>query len=134
MTYRPSSGQLPERGAIPIPYTWDLSHICRSWDEWQESYRELEQEIEAFRSRQGSLASGADALIGAFRAMDRMGVLSYRVWYYASLRYDEDQRNNEINARRQQVQILFAREHQSSSWFNPELLKIPIEKIHQWME
>jgi len=134
MTYRPNSGQLPERGAIPTPYTWDLSHICRSWDEWQEIYRELEQEIEAFRSRQGSLASGADALIAAFRAMDRMGVLSYRVWYYASLRYDEDQRNNEINARRQQVQILFAREHQSSSWFNPELLKIPLEKIHQWME
>ena len=66
--------------------------------------------------------------------MDRMGVLSYRVWYYASLRYDEDQRNNEINARRQQVQILFAREHQSSSWFNPELLAIPLETIRQWME
>ena len=65
MTYRPNSGQLPERGAIPTPYTWDLSHICRSWDEWQESYRELEQEVEAFRSRQGSLASGADALIAA---------------------------------------------------------------------
>jgi oligoendopeptidase F len=134
MTYRPTPGQLLERGAIPVPYTWDLSHICRSWDEWQESYRELDLEIEAFKSRQGTLASGAEALIGAFRAMDRMGVLSYRVWYYASLRYDEDQRDNNINARRQQVQILFAREHQSSSWFNPELLKIPLETIHRWME
>jgi oligoendopeptidase F len=66
--------------------------------------------------------------------MDRMGVLSYRVWYYASLRYDEDQRNNDINARRQRVQILFAREHQSSSWFNPELLAIPLDTIRQWME
>ena len=66
--------------------------------------------------------------------MDRMGVLSYRVWYYASLRYDEDQRNNDINARRQQVQILFAREQQASSWFNPELLAIPLETIRQWME
>jgi oligoendopeptidase F len=134
MTYRLTPGQLPERGAIPVPYTWDLSHICRNWDEWQESYRELDLEIEAFKSRQGTLASGAESLIGAFRAMDRMGVLSYRVWYYASLRYDEDQRDNNINARRQQVQILFAREHQSSSWFNPELLKIPLDTIHRWME
>jgi oligoendopeptidase F len=134
MTYRPSPGQLPERGAVPVPYTWDLSHICRSWDDWQESYRELDEEIEAFKSRQGTLASGSEALLGAFRAMDRMGVLSYRVWYYASLRYDEDQRNNDINARRQQVQILFAREHQSSSWFNPELLAIPLETIRRWME
>ena len=59
--------------------------------------------------------------------MDRMGVLSYRVWYFASLRYDEDQRDNEINARRQQVQILFAREHRPSAWFNPELLAIPLD-------
>jgi oligoendopeptidase F len=134
MTYRPSSGQLPERGAIPIPYTWDLDHICRSWHEWQDCYRELDEEIEAFKSRQRTLSSGPEALIGAFRAMDRMGVLSYRVWYYASLRYDEDQRNNDINARRQQVQILFAREHQSSSWFNPELLAVPLETIRQWMD
>ena len=134
MPYRPSPGQLPDRDAIPTPYTWDLSHICRSWDDWTESYRELDGEIEAFKARQGTLASGPDALTGAFRAMDRMGVLSYRVWYYASLRYDEDQRNNDLNARRQQVQILFAREHQSGSWFNPELLAIPLETIRQWME
>jgi oligoendopeptidase F len=134
MTYRPTAGELPDRGAIPVPYTWDLSHICRSWDEWQERYKELDAEIAAFKTRQGTLGSGADALVAAFQAMDRMGVLSYRVWYYTSLRYDEDQRNNEINARRQQVQILFAREQQSSSWFNPELLAIPLATIRQWME
>ena len=63
-----------------------------------------------------------------------MGALRYRVWYFASLQYDEDQRNNEINARRQQVQILFARQQQASSWFNPELLAIPLETIRGWMD
>ena len=58
-----------------------------------------------------------------------MGALSYRVWYFASLQYDQDQRNNEINARRQQVQILFAREQQAGAWFNPELLAIPLETV-----
>jgi oligoendopeptidase F len=66
--------------------------------------------------------------------MDEMGALSYRVWYYASLHYDEDQRNNEINARRQQVQILFAKQQQASSWFNPEVLAIPIETIRGWLD
>ncbi len=63
-----------------------------------------------------------------------MGALSYRVWYFASLHYDQDQRNNEINAKRQHVQILFARQQQASSWFNPELLAIPLETIRGWME
>jgi oligoendopeptidase F len=66
--------------------------------------------------------------------MDDMGALSYRVWYYASLHYDEDQRNNEINARRQQVQILFAKQQQASSWFNPEVLAIPIETVRGWLD
>jgi oligoendopeptidase F len=132
--FQPAAGSLPERGAIPEQYRWDLSHICGSWDEWTASYRQLDAEIQAFPSRQGTLGQGPDTLLEAYRAMDRMGALSYRVWYYVALRYDEDQRDNEINARRQQVQILFARQQQAGSWFNPELLAIPLETIRGWMQ
>ena len=132
-TFRPESGQLPTRNAVPERYTWDLSAICRDWDDWSGSYAQLDAAIDAFKQFQGTLATGPDTLLSAFRAMDEMGALSYRVWYYASLQYDEDQRNNEINARRQQVQILFARQQQASSWFNPELLAVPLDTIREWM-
>jgi oligoendopeptidase F len=133
-TFRPDSAHLPTREAIPARYTWDLTPICRDWEEWSRAYAELEGRIEAFKQFQGTLAEGADRLLAAFRAMDEMGALSYRVWYYASLQYDEDQRNNDINGKRQQVQILFARQQQASSWFNPEVLSIPIETIRGWMD
>jgi len=132
-TFRPSPGDLPTRDAIPVRYKWDLSSICRDWEEWTAAYRRLDEGIEAFKAFQGTLGSGAEALVAAFKAMDEMGSLAYRVWYYASLQYDEDQRNNDINARRQQVQILFARQQQASSWFNPEVLSIPLEQIREWM-
>jgi len=133
-TFRPEPGTLPTRDAIPPRYQWDLTSICRSWEEWQASYTQLDQAIAAFLSFQGTLGKSADRLVAAFKAMDEMGALSYRVWYYAALHYDEDQRNNEINARRQQVQILFAKQAQASSWFNPEVLAIPIATIRAWME
>ena len=133
-TFRPQPGNLPVRADIPARYTWDLSAICADWNTWSDSYKTLDAAIAAFAKCQGTLASGAEALLAAFTAMDEMGALSYRVWYYASLHYDEDQRNNEINARRQQVQILFARQQQSSSWFNPELLAIPLDTIRGWMD
>src|SRR5687767_5065185 len=132
-TFRPEPGNLPIRDAIPSRYTWDLSAICTDWSQWTGSYQELDTAIEAFKAFQGTLASGPDAMLQAFRAMDEMGALSYRVWYYASLHYDEEQRNNEINARRQQVQILFARQQQASAWFNPEVLAIPLDTIRGWM-
>ncbi|MBI4264856.1 MAG: oligoendopeptidase F [Acidobacteria bacterium] len=133
-TFRPERGALPARDAIPARYKWDVTAICRNWDDWTRSYRELEAAIEAFKAFQGTLASGPDRLLAAFQAMDAMGVISYRVWYFAALQYDQDQRDNETNARRQQVQILFARQQQASSWFNPELLAIPIQTIRGWLE
>jgi oligoendopeptidase F len=133
-TFRPGSGPVPSRDAIPEKYRWSLESICRSWEDWSSSYTRLDGAIEAFKERQGTLAQGAASLLAAFKAMDEMGALAYRVWYFAALQYDQDQRNNEINGRRQQVQILFARQQQVSSWFNPELLAIPIETIRGWMD
>src|ERR1700750_2604508 len=133
-TFRPEPGSLPTRDAIPARYKWDLTSICRTWDEWQAAYNKLDAAIAAFTSVQGTPAQGADRLLASFKAMDEMGALSYRIWYYASLHYDEDQRNNDVNARRQQVQILFARQQQASSWFNPEVLAIPLDTIRSWMD
>ncbi|HKE82698.1 MAG TPA: oligoendopeptidase F [Vicinamibacterales bacterium] len=133
-TYRPGAGQPPARESIPRRYRWDLSAICATLDDWSALYRRLDDAIAAFATRRGTLASGADAVLEAYRAMDEMGALSYRVWYYASLQYDEDQRNNGNNARRQQVQILFARQQQASSWFNPELLSLSLQSIRAWMD
>jgi oligoendopeptidase F len=133
-TFRPGSGQPTDRDTVPTQYRWDLGAICSDWDEWSARYKELDSSIAAFKERQGTLSAGPAPLLDAFRAMDRMGALAYRVWYFASLQYDQDQRNNDINGRRQQVQILFARQQQASSWFNPELLAIPLETIRGWMD
>ena len=133
-TFRPVTGTLQGRDQIPARYTWDVTAICPNWDEWTGNYQQLEKAIESFKAFQGTLGLGPEQLLASFRAMDAMGALSYRVWYFASLQYDQDQRDNEINARRQQVQILFAREQQASSWFNPELLAIPLETVRGWLD
>ena len=82
-------------------------------------YDELETKIAAYAALQGTLAQGADRLLAAMQLSDDIGQLTYKVWYFAGLKYDEDQRDNQINARRQQVQILFAKAGQASAWFNP---------------
>jgi oligoendopeptidase F len=131
--YRPGPGDPPARPTVPDRYRWDLSAVCDSWDEWTARYGELEGLIERFRLFQGTLAQSGARLLEALRATDTLGALSYRVWYFAALQYDEDLRDNAINGRRQQVQILFARQQQASAWFNPELLSIPLATIQAWM-
>ena len=78
-------------------------------------------------------AAARRALLHALTLRDEIGQLEYKVWYFASLWYDQDQRDNQINARRQQVQILFAKAAQASAWFDPELLKVPLATVQGWM-
>jgi oligoendopeptidase F len=129
----PAAPELRERDRIPAHFKWDLTHIFPDWDAWQRSYDELETKIGAYAALQGTLQKGPGDLLAAMRRSDDIGQLTYKVWYFASLKHDEDQRDNQINARRQQVQILFAKASQASAWFNPELLAIPLPTIQQWM-
>jgi oligoendopeptidase F len=122
------------RHDIDDKYKWNLFDIFPAWDEWQKGYDTLEGQIEKYAEFKGTLSLGPHRLLEAFKLSDELGQLAYRVWYFPSLQYDEDQRDNSVNAKRQQVQLLFARLQQAQSWFNPELLSIPLETVRGWME
>jgi oligoendopeptidase F len=129
----PAAPPLRDRESIPDRFKWNLSHIFPDWDAWKAAYGELDGKIAAYGAMQGTLARGAEQLLAVYKLSDEIGQLSYKVWYFVGLKYDEDQRNNEMNARRQQVQILFARFAQASAWFSPELLTIPLATVQEWM-
>lgn len=133
-TPEPPAIRSRQRSEIPERFKWNLDDIFPNWDEWEAAYRKLEAGIERYAALKGTLAGGPDTLLDAFKLSEELGQLAYRVWYFPSLRYDEDQRDNTVNARRQQVQILFAKWKQAESWFNPELLQIPLATVRAWME
>ena len=130
----PAPSLLPSRDTIDPKYTWDLNSIFPSWEAWEAAFNELDRGIDAYKKYEGTLAQGADQLLRALKDRDALAQLSYKVWYYPSLQYDEDQRNNTINARRQRVQLLIAKWQQATSWFQPELLKLPLATVRQWMD
>ena len=129
----PAAPPLRDRDSIPDRFKWNLKNIFSTWDGWQAAYGELDRKIDAFAALQSTLAGGGDQLLRALQLRDEIGQLEYKVWYFASLWYDQDQRDNQINARRQEVQILFAKAAQAAAWFDPELLTIPLATVQQWM-
>jgi oligoendopeptidase F len=133
-TSEPPQTRTRRRQDVPDRFKWNLADIFPSWEAWEAGYKELEAGIAKYAALKGTLAGGAENLLNAFRLSEELGQLAYRVWYYPSLQYDEDQRDNVINAKRQQVQILFARLGQAESWFNPELLTIPLDTVRGWID
>ncbi len=130
----PAPTVVPARESLDPRYTWDLSSIFPSWEAWEGAFSSLERGIEAYKAYEGTLAQGPDRLLRALKDADQLEQLTYRVWYYPSLQYDEDQRNNAMNAKRQRVQLLIARWQQATSWFNPEVLRLPLDTVRAWMD
>src|SRR5437868_4435534 len=122
------------RGDISDRFKWNVKDIFPDWQAWQSAYKQLEDGIERYAALKGTLSKGPASLLATMKLSEDLGQLAYRVWYFPSLQYDEDQRDNTVNAKRQQVQILFARWKQAESWFSPELLQVPLETVRKWMD
>jgi oligoendopeptidase F len=133
-TESPVEPRARTREEIPEAFTWNLADIYASWSEWEGGLADFERRLAGYAELRGTLANGPDRLLQAFRLEDDLGQLSYKLWYYAGLTYDQDQRDNSSNARRQKVQILFAKAAEARSWFTPELLRIPLATVRGWMD
>lgn len=132
-TAAPEPQHARTREDIPEPFTWNLADIYPGWSAWEAGLADFETKLAGYGELKGTLANGPTQLLKAFRLDDDLGQLSYKLWYYAGLTYDQDQRDNEANGRRQRVQILFAKAEEVRSWFSPELLRIPLDTVRGWM-
>jgi oligoendopeptidase F len=121
------------RSEIAAEFTWNLNDIFPDWPAWEAALKALEAKIDEYAAFKGTLAQGGHRLLSAFQLNDTLGKLAYTVYFYPSLKYDEDQRDNSVNARRQQVQALMAKWQEATAWFNPELLQIPVTTVREWM-
>jgi oligoendopeptidase F len=130
----PAPARSRVRAEIPAEFTWNLADIYPNWDAWEADRHLLEQRIGEYDALKGTLSQGAAQVLKAYELNDSLGRLAHRVYFYPSLKYDEDQRDNTINARKQQVEALFARWQQASSWLSPELLTIPLETMRSWLD
>ncbi len=122
------------RAEIADTHKWNLADIYADWAAWDVARTRLEQLIGEYAALKGTLSRGAGQLLAAFRLNDELGQLAYKVYFYPSLRYDEDQRDNSVNARKQQIQAVLARWQEATSWFSPELLQIPLATVRGWLD
>ncbi len=134
-----SSAQLParptthQRAEIPAQYKWDVTPIYPGWEAWEAGMKTLDARMTEFAALKGTLAGGAPAVLHAYQLLDEIGMLQERVYSYTALQRDVDMRNQDMGARFQRVQALFARFGIATAWFTPELLRIPQATMEQWI-
>ncbi|MBA2663315.1 MAG: oligoendopeptidase F [Bradymonadaceae bacterium] len=122
------------RAEIGEAYKWRLSDIYEGWEAWTADFATIRKLMDEFVALEGTLKEGADVVLRGYELSDQIGMLSYKLYRYPQLMFDVDQRDNAIQSRLQEVQILFAEYGTRTSWFSPEMLTIDEQTMTGWVD
>ena len=121
------------RDEIDARYKWNLNDIYPNWDAWKADFKTIRAMMDEFVTLEGKLGESADTLVKAFELSDKIGMLSYKLYRYPQLTFDTDQRDNAVDSKLQEVQILFAEYGTRTAWFTPEVLSIDEATVTGWI-
>lgn len=122
------------REEIDAQYKWDFTHIYNNWEDWQKDFDQIKQQTEELQEYKGKLKNGAESLLSALQLMDELEMILYKVYSYPALQKSTDNRNNDILAKMQEVNMFLADFSTATSWITPEIMEIPEEECMSWVE
>lgn len=121
-------------GAQTVRYQWDLGDLYASDAAWETAFTDVEKRIATLPRHKGTLGKDAATMLAAYRDISGTMKDAYRVYMYASLKRDEDQRVADAQARFGRVQAQLAALGENTSWMNPELLTIGAAKVESFIK
>ena len=114
--------------------SWDLDVLYKDIESWEADFDRLTGLAEAFAAFKGRLAESPAVLKQAIEASDACDRLAEKVYCFAHLKSDENTSINVNRARVDKVKAKFAELAPLESWFDPEIMAIPEEKMNRFLE
>lgn len=122
-----------DNSPVDPQYTWDLTDLYPSVDAWDEARLEVMENFEEIEQLRGTLGESADDLYKAYRLVSDTYKEAGRVFVYAAMNNDEDQRDSVTQERRQLAGIMFSRFGESTAWMQPELISVGREVVESYI-
>ena len=116
---------LTKRSDIAKEYTWDLESIYPTNDDWENSFKKLEQGLPELEALKGTLAQSGQALLKVLQTRDELFEELETLFVYASMRKDEDTTNSVYLGMFDRAMQLFVRASTVISYIEPEILALP---------
>jgi oligoendopeptidase F len=116
--------QKKNRDEIPELYRWNLKDLFPSDQDWRENKKNLEKKIAGLDAFKGTLTQSADHF---FKVLDYYFGLEkefMRLYAYAGMLSDQDTRQSEPLAMKQEIEQLETKLNSASAFLEPEILLI----------
>jgi oligoendopeptidase F len=125
---------LPKREEIPEEDRWDLSHLFKSEDDWEDLFQKLEKNIENYKRYKGKLKESIDVFVEAIEFDLQISREIDQLHTFAHLKSDEDKTNQHNLGLYQQSLNLSNRASELSSFMTPEIQSIPDDTISTYLQ
>jgi oligoendopeptidase F len=126
--------EAPSRNQIPVEYTWDLTAFFPSDSAWEVSFEKFQARIPEVTQYQSKLGESAENLTQCLMLTDTLSMMAQRLFIYTMLKFDEDSRVSNYQEMRDRANRLYSQINQATSFEEPEILKIPEEKLRSFID
>lgn len=121
------------RDKIADNFKWDIEAMYPDESDWEKDFLEVTDLSEKYGEYFGHLGSSSEILLNAFIDKDRIWQLLEKIYVYSRMRKDEDNRLDKYQTMNDRCSSLVAKASASMSFFTPELLAIPVNKIYEFI-
>ena len=128
-----SSG-LIKRDVIKSNYKWNLKDIYSSDEEWESQFNEADEKSNGLIAFKDTLCDSSENLLQCLKYEEEIGIILDKLHLYAMLSNDIDLSNEKHQGMYDRLMSLASKISASSSFIKPEILKIPEEKLFNFIK
>jgi len=126
--------EIPTRDQIEDKYKWDLADFYASDEAWETELAKLQQVIPTLAQYEGRLGESSDVLAEYLERSDSFGMYWHRLYVYANLKLDEDNRVSKYQDMSQRAYGALSELNQTTSYGEPEILNIDSKKLQKFID
>jgi len=122
-----------ERASVPETLTWKTADLYPSDDAWQKAREDVARRIPGLVQFKGRLGESPDVLYTAANTAMEVAQSLQRLYVYASMRSDEDTRDQKRMEMNQAAQLLAVQYGSAIAWVRPEILAMGAGKVKDFI-
>ena len=122
-----------DRKDAPKNLKWDLSHIYKNHEEFEENYEKMVDFVQIFGNFKGKLKN-QDTLLEYYKAKDIYGKAISKLYSYVSLNHDTDLNNNVFLEDSEKLNLLFSKYSKLTAYINPELASLDQDYLDRLLD
>ncbi len=128
-----ANNQILSRDKIPEKYRWDIESLYFSIKDWEKDCQKAEQLRSRLVEQKEKFTKDASSFLQCLQLKDEISELIQKIYTYANMRKDEDNRNDDHQSIYYKASSLLVRIQDSLSFIQPGILSLDINTLKKWM-